>query len=112
MQVRFEMRQPPPEKDMDGKELPGTPVEYVVIHSRRDGVDEVCRRATDKDRLRFKAEYAAFKAPPKPAPAPTPKDEAKAEFAPAAVAAKAAGSVEEKPEPTRFSFRPTKKRGE
>ncbi|WFG54191.1 hypothetical protein Mx9_p84 [Myxococcus phage Mx9] len=42
-------------------------VEFVDIHTGRDGKDVVSRPAKDEDRVRFSAEYEAFNPPPAPA---------------------------------------------
>lgn len=45
-------------------------VEFVSIHTGRDGKDVVSRAATDADRKRWASEYAAFCASTEPAPTP------------------------------------------
>jgi hypothetical protein len=69
--VRFLLHAPPGSADA---------VEYVEIHTGRDGKDTVSRRATEDDKSAFREAYAAFKAgqvaaravapvdPPKPEP--------------------------------------------
>jgi hypothetical protein len=64
MQVRFLMHLPPMPSDADADYV-HKPVEYVEIEGLGTGRDVVCRAATDADRQKFKAEYAAFKPPAK-----------------------------------------------
>lgn len=48
------------------------PIEYVTLKAGRS-LDTVTRQATDKDRSRFAAEYAAFRAASAPKPKPAEK---------------------------------------
>lgn len=60
MSVRFEIRPSPRPRHRDPATGVVKQVEYVEIHSGRDGTDVVHRPATDADRVAFRAEYFAF----------------------------------------------------
>lgn len=50
-------------------------VEFIDIHTGRDGNDVVSRPATDEDRARYAAEYEAFSPPVLIEAPPATKDE-------------------------------------
>ena len=64
MLARFLMKLPPMPSEPDADYV-HKPVEYVEISGLGTGKDVLCRAATDEDRQRFRAEYAAFKPTPK-----------------------------------------------
>lgn len=60
MKAEFSLRVPPGQKS-ESDPSPKDPVEYVEITGLSSPAETVHRKATDKDRLVFAAEYAAFK---------------------------------------------------
>lgn len=70
MNVKFELKAPPPRTAIDDEghqvEVAQEPAEYVRIKSGRDGNDEVVRLATEDDKARWPEAYAAFLNPPDP----------------------------------------------
>ena len=68
MQIRFYMGKRRPKV---GGKVTEVDAEFVAV--KFDNGDEVCRPAVDADKTRWKAEYAAFKAPKTPAAVPVPE---------------------------------------